>query len=577
MVVVVVVVVVVVEEASRLTERGRRTNGPGTPPFGVVGTMPWLLLTALAYASLASCMAVTKSMIGGYHANLRHVSNAHAWLDITTMTPNCDGSSCTWFSWTCARRLEATIETIGTSTPSATDGPSMHRVMSWLQLLHPSTPPGWRTQGLGVDLHIHHWHTSYGRHPRPELYAVVLKRWMNWTKLLHFSTPALGGAAYWKGRPLNPLCSGKIGSRLGSASTLTCLGRKYRQWRLRLQAPRHRSSRRRRRKHSQTALQVLRMRLSGPWRLQWIDVLCQCALQGFQRVLQPRVRSLLVKVAPLITTTDVSACSRHNVTVWEHWVLCTRHLSPPLRHPWFRPRYTGPAVGRPYCTCASTPAHHPRSIQAIPIFLGCLEVARLFSVGCSCMDRDPLHDDVLAEALADRDNPTGQASGGMGPDPGPAPLTPMSAVESLAPDADPTEPRQGPPPPMPVCWSPDPGQAPLTPMSAVEGLAPHADPTLAVALLSEGVGGETAPVSGRMGTDGAGPSLAEVPGSHGFASAVPGCFSVCERPGPGYHKDLEWHPCHSGPGDSLRHTAPSSHRSSRLGQPAACRRLAHQG
>ena len=103
--------------------------------------------------------------------------------------------------------------------------------------------------------------------------------------------------------------------------------------------------------------------------------------------------SLLVKVAPLITTTDVSACSRHNVTVWEHWVLCTRHLSPPLRHPWFRPRYTGPAVGRPYCTCASTPAHHPRSIQAIPIFLGCLEVARLFSVGCSCMDRDPLHDD----------------------------------------------------------------------------------------------------------------------------------------------------------------------------------------
>ena len=92
---------------------GAGTNGPGTPPFGVVGTMPWLLLTALAYASLASCMAVTKSMIGGYHANLRHVSNAHAWLDITTMTPNCDGSSCTWFSWTCARRLEATIETIG--------------------------------------------------------------------------------------------------------------------------------------------------------------------------------------------------------------------------------------------------------------------------------------------------------------------------------------------------------------------------------------------------------------------------------------------------------------------------------
>ena len=212
--------------------------------------MPWLLLTALAYASLASCTDVTKSMIGACLANLPRVSNAHAWLNTTTMTPNCDGSSCTWFSWTCARRLEATIETIDTSTPSATDGPSMHRVMSWLQLLHPSTPPGWRTQRFGVDIHIHHWHTFCGRRPRPELSAVVLKRWMKWTELSHFSTPALGGAMHGKGRPLNPCCSGKMGLRLGFASTFTCIGRKYRRWRLRLQAPYHRSSRRRRRKHS---------------------------------------------------------------------------------------------------------------------------------------------------------------------------------------------------------------------------------------------------------------------------------------------------------------------------------------
>ena len=139
---VVVVVVEVVEafSGSQLVGAGRTVQEP--PSLGVVGVMPCLLLTALAYASLASCTDVTKSMIGACLANLPRVSNAHAWLDTTTMTPNCDGSPCTWFSWTCARRLEATIETIDTSTPSATDGPSMHRVMSWLQLLHPSTPPG---------------------------------------------------------------------------------------------------------------------------------------------------------------------------------------------------------------------------------------------------------------------------------------------------------------------------------------------------------------------------------------------------------------------------------------------------
>ena len=81
-------------------------------------------------------------------------------------------------------------------------------------------------------------------------------------------------------------------------------------------------------------------------------MLCQCALQGFQRVSQPRVCLLLEKVASLIATTDAFACSRHDVTVWEHWVLCTRHLSPPL-------------------------------------------------LGPLTMDRDPLHDSVLDAAAAD--------------------------------------------------------------------------------------------------------------------------------------------------------------------------------
>ena len=55
-------------------------------------------------------------------------------------------------------------------------------------------------------------------------------------------------------------------------------------------------------------------------------------------------------------------------------------------------------------------------------FLSYLEVASLPTVGCLSMDRDPLHDDVLAEALADREDLTG-----------PAPLTPMSAAERVWP------------------------------------------------------------------------------------------------------------------------------------------------
>ena len=61
--------------------------------------------------------------------------------------------------------------------------------------------------------------------------------------------------------------------------------------------------------------------------------------------------------------------------------------------------------------------------------LGCSHVVSRLLRGCSPphgrlsqQDRDPLHDDVLAEALADRKDLTG-----------PAPLTPMSAAERVWP------------------------------------------------------------------------------------------------------------------------------------------------
>eukprot|EP00439_Symbiodinium_sp_Y106_P072520 s514_g13.t1 len=129
-------------------------------------------------------------------------------------------------------------------------------------------------------------------------------------------------------------------------------------------------------------------------------------------------------------------------------------------------------------------------------FLSYLEVASLPTVGCLSMD---LHDDVLEEALADRADLTG-----------PAPLTPLSAAESLAPDADPTEPRRGPPPPLPVNWRPRMGPsgppAPMPYNCTVETQTALNMVNWPLPSLTADDAGETAlvpvSISGRMGTEG---------------------------------------------------------------------------
>ena len=115
------------------------------------------------------------------------------------------------------------------------------------------------------------------------------------------------------------------------------------------------------------------------------------------------------------------------------------------------------------------------------------------------MDRDPLHDDVLEEALADRADLTG-----------PAPLTPLSAAEGLAPHAGPTEPRRGPPPPLPVNWRPRMGPsgppAPMPYNCTVETQTALNMVNWPLPSLTADDAGKTAlvpvSISGRMGTEG---------------------------------------------------------------------------
>ena len=148
---------------------------------------------------------------------------------------------------------------------------------------------------------------------------------------------------------------------------------------------------------------------------------------------------------------------------------------------------------------------------------------------------------------------------------GPAPLTPMFAAESLAPDADPTEPRRGPPPPLPVngghAWVHlDRRPCPTTARSVnmVNWPLPS--------LTKDDEGGTAlvpVSISGRMGTEGDEEATDPLWQRHLGAMVLQQGLSVCQCPGPAYHKDMEWHPDNSGPGHSLRHAAPSPNRSSR--------------
>ena len=341
--------------------------------------MPWSRVLNLAFWVI--CTAAIRSIHG---ASLNYQPLAASVYgkppDIGPCQPF-DESSCTWCCFPCLTRRAATDKTINTSMISSSGGNAATHSKLFMQPQLRSIHP---TSGLsrhGALRPTLNWLMFYGSLPHYVASAAVRQPWT------HLMSQAL---STWPKPRLQPV------ARL-------CLGKHLRPRKLRPQArfrPRHKRSRQR--NHAWHPQVVSRLQAARDC---WLLLLAQCAhqLQGSYRVL------LLQVVVPLMqsaVTRSVSTQAPRNSST---------KLIPASLH-----SIRGASPG-PYVTgldqIRTPPALPARPLRFRPLRVNrtsCLHLptARLGSppsrlllrLPCSAtMDllRDPLHDSVLDEALAD--------------------------------------------------------------------------------------------------------------------------------------------------------------------------------
>ena len=305
-------------------------------------------------------------------------------------------SSCIWYYWECLMQRVATDMPMSTSMILRPTGGTINQSSCCMLPASPCTHRTWQPSKTGVNTSILHWRISSGLLGPLAGMPVAPELWTHWISMLRDF-----GAGGWE---LSAHVKSPAWLRTLHITRLWCLGRRVRWWRCRPQAFQRRIKSRRRRKQHHLSPQVGWLLMTALNELllgHHLDALCALLVSG----LSATSGILLRHFGPLTWSSSRQQACAACISLPCMPTLCSRSyasgLPSPATYPrsWLfgvRHRLLGPPLVGPIWL----PIHHPRSIQAVPMwFLSYLEVASLPTVGCLSMD---LHDDVLEEALADR-------------------------------------------------------------------------------------------------------------------------------------------------------------------------------
>ena len=345
--------------------------------------MPWGMHHLLFLPFLVFGMAATRSTIGMSQTDPLLAPIASLEQTNFELQQTFAETSCTWCCWECLTELAATKIIIDTSMNSSTAGQDMTRNRSWLLLVPPYMHQTLCPSRSGVNMCTLNWPTICGYRGMSESSA----------------------AAHW---PCTRLTSREPSRKLRPGTRPTprrlCLGKQLRPRKLRPQAwPRPRY--RRPRNKTLTWHQQVAARLNATWG-SWLALLAPCAhqLQGLCRVL------LLQGVVPLIQY--VATRSAFTQALRSPSIRTIPTLLHGIQETSLGPHVAGPGQNN------APPAVPNRPLRFRPLWVDrtfCLHLPpsrlgfppqpyyRLFLRSLCSATMDPLHDDVLEEALADTD------------------------------------------------------------------------------------------------------------------------------------------------------------------------------
>ena len=384
-------------------------------------------------------------MTGESRTCQQHAVTASSKLSMHATCLLYDESSCTWCCCPCSTRREGTGRTMNTSMLFSNAGSRAIHSKFFMPPRPRSTRPTSSPSKLGVLKPILHWLMSYGNPPPSDESAAVNLPWIPLTSRAPSQGPYLD---------------------LRTTPGRLCLGKHLRARRLRPQARRRSRYRRPCRRHP-------------PWRRQvftWIGIMLVHRYRWLTPCAQWLVvlhhRALLLQVVVPLLRFSANRCARAQA-LWDSDDQC----APRRPHQAKAPRVVQTASCHTKHHALSTLPCSPFRFR--PLALGnstpgqCLALWVSLSQPCSRPLMDPLHDDLLEEALADRgpgdevrmDPVDSDSHAGSEFSTLTAALEADEAAEPVP--IDPHAPPAGPPAPVPLwIYHDDPGRPP-TPISTL--------------------------------------------------------------------------------------------------------------
>ena len=193
-------------------------------------------------------MEATNSTAGLSQSNRECAQTVGLWSADYNAVGRCATNSYTWCYWECSIRLEDTNLLTSTSMNSKPDGNTTRRSNYCMLPAFPCTPRHWKLFRDGVASLTQSWRMLFGpREPRVAMPAAPVP-WTRWTEEAICVPPACNWSMTSTGKRPSVLCPYLLSARLKlqlHLSRILCAGRKLRRWRNKPQAHPRRKHRRR--------------------------------------------------------------------------------------------------------------------------------------------------------------------------------------------------------------------------------------------------------------------------------------------------------------------------------------------